>query len=104
MASLTPDQSGLFDTLVEALHTADDYPTPDLALAVHFGEEQAPSANPTINRLGERVRHSVLLLHSENPEGFRQAVEAAGEAVVFRVNAILGQCGKKSGEVVSDHA
>ncbi len=98
MSPLTQGQQGLFDTLVEALKAADDYPTPDLALAVHFGSEQAPSVNPRINSLSDHVRRSVLHLHQVNPEGFSQAVEAAGGAVAFRVRAILQQDRKAQGE------
>jgi len=91
MSPLTQGQQVLFDSLVQALETADNYPSPDFALAVHFGTEQVRSVDPRINSLSDQVRSDVLHLHRENPEGFRQAVQAAGRAVSFRVQAILGQ-------------
>lgn len=91
MSPLRPGQQALFGTIVEALQTADRSPAPDLALALHFGAEEISSRDPRIIGLSEGVRSAVRMLHKQNPEGLREAAEAAGEAVAFRIRAILGQ-------------
>lgn len=104
MESLSTEQQRLLATLVTALDRADTYPTPDLALAVHFGTHECPSVDPRVNRVSESVRGAVTMLHRQNPEAFLQAVDGIGGSFAFRVNAILGRSvGQENGTDVASH-
>jgi len=86
---LSKAEQDLFDQLVQVMEHADRSPTPDLALALHYGEE-APSGCESVNRISDLARSAIQHLAEKNPDGLREAIAQASPSAAFRFNAILG--------------
>lgn len=103
MPSLTPRQQELFQTLVQAMDVVEGSSIPELAVAVHLGEDAAVIA-PRALGVGGATRAAVRVLTSSNPEGFMQAVKERGGTFEARINAILRQTEEGAREAVGDAA